>query len=91
MATTQAPMSSGEIPAFSSACRAAPTHMSVWVSVVQWWRVWMPVRVVIHSSLVSTILARSSLVTIFAGAKRPVPLILIPLMLPPSGVLRPCV
>ena len=67
--------------------------MSVWVSVVQWWRVWIPVRVVIHSSLVSTILARSSLVTIFAGANRPVPYTYIYFMLPPSGPsgeMRPC-
>ena len=84
VATMQAPISSGRTPARARASPAAFTHRSVWVSVVQWRRVLMPVRVVIHSSLVSTIFARSWLVMMFSGTQRPVPLILIPFIGSPS-------
>ena len=63
-----APISSGATPAFFSAIRAASRHISECVSSTQWCRVLMPVRVVIHSSLVSTIFVRSSFVISFGGA-----------------------
>ncbi len=68
VATMHAPIWSAEMPAFSRARRAASTVMSVMVSPsARWWRWVMPVREVIHSSLVSTILAMSSLVTSLEG------------------------
>ena len=91
VATTQAPISSGETPARSSAARAAPAHREPWVSDTQWRRRRMPVRLVIHWSVVSTIFAMSSLVTTRWGTQRPMPLILIPFMGPPSGCPRPSV
>ena len=68
VAAMHTPISSGATPARSSAFFAASRHISAWVSVTQWWRVLMPVREVIHSSLVSTIFSRSALVTSFGGA-----------------------
>ena len=65
--------SSGFTPLFSRARRAAATPMSVAVSVVHTWRCFTPTRFVIHSSEVSTMWERSSLVRIFSGAKLPVP------------------
>ena len=85
VATMQAPIWSGETPARSRAAFAADTHKEAWVSPVQWCRRWIPVRLVIHSSLVSTIFSRSWLVTTFSGTARPVPQILIPFILPPFG------
>ncbi|SCG94845.1 Uncharacterised protein [uncultured Clostridium sp.] len=85
VATMQAPISSGATPALSSACRAAAAHRLLWLSVSQWCRRRMPVRLLIHASLVSMILDRSSLVTTWAGTHRPMPLILIPFIGSPSG------
>ena len=61
-------ISVGEIPACSIAARAALVAMSlVYSSGAAMRRSLMPVRVVIHSSDVSTILERSALVRIFSG------------------------
>ena len=90
VATMHAPMESAGMPEDSSALRAACTVMEVKVSPsAMWRRREIPVREVIHSSLVSTILARSSLVTILDGAAYPVPTILIPFIAPPYWERRP--
>ena len=84
VATMHAPISSGAIPASFRAARAAAALRVEKVSPpAQWRRVWMPVRLVIHSALVSTRFSRSSFVTSRLGTPRPVPRILIPFMLPP--------
>ena len=84
VATMQAPIWSGGTPASSRARRAASAVMEEKVSSpAQWRRVWMPVRLAIHSPLVSTIRSRSWLVTSLPGTLRPVPRILIPFMVPP--------
>ena len=76
-ALTEVPMirssSSGLTPAASSARPAALAAMSVLLSVVQTCRSLTPTRLVIHSSEVSTIRDRSSLVITFSGRKLPVP------------------
>jgi hypothetical protein len=70
-------ISAGPTPALFIACFAASTHMSevVWSGATQCRRS-TPVRVRIHSSLVSTIFSRSKLVSTFSGRYRPVPVIL---------------
>ena len=65
--------SSGFTPLSSRAARAAATPMSVLVSVVHTRRSFTPTRLVIHSSEVSTMWERSSLVSTFRGRKLPVP------------------
>jgi len=66
--------SAGANPAASSARRAACSARSTVVSPsAAMWRRSMPVRVRIHSSVVSTIFSRSWLVMIFFGRYEPVP------------------
>mmetsp|Transcript_5069 Transcript_5069/g.12165 ORF Transcript_5069/g.12165 Transcript_5069/m.12165 type:complete len:278 (-) Transcript_5069:195-1028(-) len=77
--------SSGSMSAASMACFAAATEREVRLSpgpAMQ--RVRMPVRCVIHSSLVSTISDKSSLLTMASGTAFPVPAILIPATAPVS-------
>ena len=63
------------MPAFSIAVSAASYDKSQVVSPsAAIWRLLMPVRVLIHSSLVSTIFDKSSLVSILAGSLYPVPI-----------------
>src|SRR5689334_11262618 len=67
-------MSSGPTPAAAIAFFAAAAPRSDVVSPsAAMWRFLMPVRAVIHSSVVSTIFARSSLVSTFAGRYPPTP------------------
>ena len=66
--TTMKSTSAGVMPAAFSARRAACSASEELVSSgAAMWRRSMPVRVRIHSSLVSIVFARSSLVTIFSG------------------------
>src|SRR6185312_15213508 len=62
-------------PAMAMARRAASAPRSdVYSLSAAMWRSLMPVRVVIHSSVVSTIFSRSALVRIFVGTYAPTPL-----------------
>ena len=70
-------MSSGFRPASASAFRAASRPRSSSRSSEMTWRERMPVRVTIHSSVVSRKLSRSPLVTTFFGRALPVPMIFI--------------
>ena len=65
--------SSGFTPLFSRARTEASTPRSVTVSVVHTRRSFTPTRLTIHSSEVSTMWDRSSLVTTRWGTKLPVP------------------
>ena len=85
VATMQAHRSLGSTFPCSSALRAACSARSDCCSPSQKCRVRMPVRVAIHSSLVSTSLLISSLVTTLAGRARPVDTIFNPFIAPPSG------
>ena len=68
VARTMRSMSSAVILAVASAARAAASARSAVVSPsAAIWRCLMPVRAVIHSSLVSTMRARSSLVRTRSG------------------------
>ena len=75
--------SSGLTPASSIAFSAASRARSVSVSELRTRRSFTPVRVVIHSSLVSTMRDKSSLVTTSLGSALPVPLI-VKLIMPPD-------
>ena len=69
-------MSSAVRPAVSSACRAAVTDREVVLSSAPTMRrSLMPVRLVIHSSEVSTIRSRSALVSTRSGTAMPQPVI----------------
>ena len=70
---------SGDQP---SAARAAASAKSVPVSSTAMWRLEMPVRVTIHSSFVSTSLAKSSFATSKAGRAFPHPMIVQPMASP---------
>ena len=59
--------SDASIPAISSAFIEAFSAKSQVLSLATTWRCLMPVRVVIHSSVVSMVLERSSLVMMFGG------------------------
>jgi hypothetical protein len=72
-------ISSAVTPAFSMARLAASADILVVVSSFTRWRSLIPVRVLIHSSEVSIIFAKSSFVTIVAGRQLPVPIILVPI------------
>jgi len=72
---TMTPTLSGASPDIASASFTAETASPVAVSSTATWRERMPVRLLIHSSLVSTICARSSLVTTFSGTHLPMPVI----------------
>ena len=74
-----APISSLEMPAISSARSAASAPSERFVSPSAKCRFRMPVRVEIHSSLVSTIVAISSFVTVLAGTLLPVPQMRMPM------------
>mmetsp|Transcript_58163 Transcript_58163/g.138451 ORF Transcript_58163/g.138451 Transcript_58163/m.138451 type:complete len:209 (+) Transcript_58163:632-1258(+) len=83
--------SSGSMPAESNACLAASTEMDARLSPAPTThRRRMPVRCVIHSSLVSTISDKSSLLTTASGTALPVPAILIPATapVPPLGAVN---
>src|SRR5437763_15510143 len=68
------PMSMGSMRARSMAWRAARTaNKDVYSPSAARWRSLMPVRVVIHSSEVSTIFSRSAFVRMPSGYARPVP------------------
>src|ERR1041385_5760499 len=68
------PMSMGSMRARSMAWRAARTaKREVYSPSAARWRSLMPVRVVIHSSEVSTIFSRSAFVRMPSGYARPVP------------------
>ncbi len=67
VATITRSMSSGDRPLAASALPPAMTAMSARVSSSAIRRLAMPTRLRIHSSLVSTVAARSSLVTTLAG------------------------
>ncbi|GAA3114157.1 hypothetical protein GCM10020001_036710 [Nonomuraea salmonea] len=68
VATSTRSISDASMPLAASAWAAAPAARSVTVSSsAATWRVRMPTRLVIHSSLVSTMAARSSFVSIFVG------------------------
>ena len=74
--TLISPISSAEIPAISSACSAAAApSVSISSPGPAIWRAPIPVRVRIHSSLVSTVFASSSFVTERSGSAEPVPAI----------------
>ena len=74
--TSSKSISSGETPAFSSAARPAAAVRPSSVSCVSTRRSRMPVRVEIHSSLVSIIVESSSFVTVRSGTARPVPVMI---------------
>mmetsp|Transcript_42095 Transcript_42095/g.91741 ORF Transcript_42095/g.91741 Transcript_42095/m.91741 type:complete len:254 (+) Transcript_42095:708-1469(+) len=79
VARMTSPMSSAGMLAFSRARLAASAEMdSRDSSGPSTWRRRMPVRCEIHSSLVSRMSVRSSLVTQVFGAQDPVPMILMP-------------
>ena len=86
--TTTMSSSAGSTPASSSAFRAASTQRSEFaVPGSAMWRARIPVRSVIHASLVSTSFSRSRLVNTFGGAYIPSPTIFdatlpLPLWLP---------
>ena len=68
VATTMRSISSAPIPRRRSASWAASAAMTlVGVPGSTTWRFWMPVRVRIHSSVVSTIFSRSAFVTTRSG------------------------
>ena len=67
------------IPDVWSACSLAATARSSSDSVVQTWRLLIPVRVKIHSSEVSRNSDSSSLETLRAGSAEPVPSIVKPI------------
>jgi len=78
--------SSALIPAISRARREASTaKVEVYWPSAAIRRCLIPVLVVIHSSLVSTIRSRSRLVSIFSGREEPVPVILDLSICSPSG------
>ena len=58
-----------------NASRAAEIAMPVAVSSTTTWRERMPVRLLIHSSLVSTRDSSSTFVTVFSGTHLPMPAI----------------
>ena len=69
VATTMWVSSPGSMPASSRATREALSAMSdAASSSATMWRCLLPVRVVIHSSVVSTIFSRSALVRTRSGA-----------------------
>jgi len=74
VATSTWVSSSAAMPAFSSAFCEAPKHRSTQVSPFSATRrSRMPVRVTIHSSLVSTMRSRSALVSRVSGTQWPIP------------------
>ena len=82
--TSTMSISSGSTPESSSAFRAASTQRSEFGAPGSaMWRVRIPVRSVIHASLVSTIFSRSELVSSFGGAYIPSPMIFDPNASPP--------
>ena len=74
--------SSGSTPPFSKAFLAAETDIETVVSSPASLLSLIPVRLEIHSSLVSTTLDRSSFVTLWTGTALPVPIILAVIALP---------
>ena len=77
------PISAGDRPLRSSACFAAEmARVEADSSGAHQCRVRMPVRLTIHSSLVSTVRLRSSLVTVRLGSAPPVAISCKPSMLP---------
>src|SRR4030081_2466531 len=92
VATRIISISAGEIPACAMAWSAAFAAMSlVCSSFATTRRSLIPVRVVIHSSLFSTILHRSALVRIFSGTLLPLPIIeTVRWVLPERGLERGC-
>ena len=76
VATTKRSISPGFEPASSRAAKAALAAMSDEASsAAAIRRLLMPVRVLIHSSFVSTVFARSSLVRTLSGTQPPTPVI----------------
>ncbi|WP_461962951.1 hypothetical protein [Curtobacterium sp. 24E2] len=67
-ATMTSPTAEGDTPASARALRPASIAIDVTLSSgPAMWRVWIPVRVRIHSSLVSTMVESSSLVRMRSG------------------------
>ena len=82
MATMIRSSSNGSTPPSSNAFFAAATDMETVVSSPASLLSLIPVRLDIHSSLVSTTLDRSSFVTLWTGTELPVPIILAVIALP---------